>query len=163
MAVTTCEIRTSMTTNETPDSTTTATGQSVQHTTLNQSLSLSPTSTVPVTKTAGRTDFPLSGGSATINFTTMLGTGGATVTFLGLKVQSLILKNKSTNTGNMTFVPGASNGIDLFGASSSITLKPGHWVHFYFHDSSPDVASGDCTIDVTGTGSEQFEIHAVAG
>ena len=120
MAVTTCEIRTSMTTNETPDSTTTATGQSVQHTTLNQSLSLSPTSTVPVTKTAGRTDFPLSGGSATINFTTMLGTGGATVTFLGLKVQSLILKNKSTNTGNMTFVPGAPP--DTLSAASTFTV-----------------------------------------
>lgn len=163
MAVTTCEIRSSMTVNETPDSTTTAVSQSIQHTGLNQSHSLTPTSTVPVTKTAGRTDFALSGGAATINFTTMQGTGGATVTFNALKVQSIIMKNKSTNTGNMTFVPGASNGLDLFGVSSSITLKPGWWIHLYCNDSAPDIAAGDCTIDVSGTGTEQFEIHAVAG
>ena len=113
--------------------------------------------------TAGRNDFALSAGAASVDFTAIRGTGGANRDFTGKKVQAILLKNKSTNTGDMTFSVGASNGLELFGASFTFKLKPGQCCLFYLNDAAPDVAAGDKTIDVAGTGAEQFEIQAVAG
>lgn len=118
------------------------------------------TSTPPATKVASGTA-TLSSGAATINLASLTGPGGGTVDFTGLKVQFVKLKNPSAN--NITLTPGASNGIDLFGASSSLTVPPGGEVMMKFADQGPDVASGDRTIDLAGTGSQTLQYLFVAG
>lgn len=164
MSVQSAEIKATLTVVESPDNTNTlASGSTLTHSALNQSHLLSGSTTPPVTTPAGRNDFALSGGAASIDFTAIRGSGGANKDFTGLKVQSIVLKNKATNTGPMTFTEGASNGLALCGPSFSFRLQPGQWCQFFFNDASPDVASGDRTIDVSGTGTEQFEIFAVAG
>lgn len=132
----------------------------VVHTSYDESWSLTASTTPPVTKVA---EFllTLSTGAATINLASLTGTNGATVDLTGLKVQFFRVKNLGAN--NMVFVPGASNGIDLWGAASSNTIFPGAVAMWFFNDASPDVASGDRTIDVTGTGAQTAEITIVAG
>jgi hypothetical protein len=115
---------------------------------------------VPVTKVSSGTA-TLSAGAATIDLTSLPGPGGGTVDFTGLKVQFMKLKNPSAN--DITVTPGAANGINLFGASSSLTLKSGQEVLMFFNDASPDVAAGDLAIDLAGTGSQTLSYEFVAG
>lgn len=132
----------------------------VTHTEYNETATLNSGTTPPATICAHFL-LTLSSGAATVNLAALTGTNGATTDLTGLKVQVLRVKNLGAN--NMVIVPGASNGIDLLGASSSITIYPGAHAMFYLNDSAPDVASGDRTLDVTGTGSQTSEWTIVAG
>lgn len=132
----------------------------VTHDGLNSGGTYTGATTVPVTKVASGT-LTLSGGAGTINLASMTGAGGGTVDFTGLKVQFAKLKN--TGAAAMTIVPGASNGIDLFGAASSLTIPAGGEVLMFFNEGSPDVASGDRTLDVSGTGTQALAYEFVAG
>lgn len=135
----------------------------VNHNSFNPSATLHATSTPPATK-AVVTDVALVAGAKTIDLTALTGTNGASVTFSGLRVQVLRLRNKSGNSGNMTFTKGASNGWTGLGASwASIVLVPGAAVEFLLNDGGADVSGTVKTIDVTGTGTEEFELTAVAG
>lgn len=130
----------------------------VNHAGYNESGTLKATSTPPATKHA---QFPLtlSGGAATINLAALTGTNGATVDGTGLRVQMLRIKNLGAN--NMTFSEGASNGIALVGLP--IVVAPSGIVQVYLNDAAPDIASGDRTIDVSGTGAQTAEISIVMG
>ncbi len=130
-----------------------------------ESLVLNAGTTPPVTKIASGSK-ALSSGSGTLDLTSLPGlTADETVTMLGLKVQFLILRNKSTNANVMTVSKGASNGYGLnaAGGSWSIPLDPNAIAIYRIPDSAPDVASGARTIDIAGTGSQELEYIVVAG
>ena len=134
--------------------------QPLKHTGFNTSDVLSATTTPPVTKFAFVVK-ALSGGAGTIDLTA-LPHDGATVDMTGLKIQALKIKNKSGNAA-MTFTEGASNGYALLGAAFSFILLAGQEITIRGNDATPDVASGDRTIDITGTGSQECEVSVIAG
>lgn len=135
-------------------------GKAVTHTGFNRSHAMNASSTPPATK-CSFSQPALSGGAVTINLAALTGTNGATVDLTGLKVQSITIKNNGANV--MSFTEGASNGYALLGASFLFALQPGQEITLYGNDATPDVAAGDRTIDVTGTGAQSFDLGVVAG
>lgn len=129
---------------------------------LNQSLSLNASSTPPVTKVAFG-EVSLSAGAATLDLTSLTGVNGKTVSLSGLKVQIIVLVNKSTNANSMSFTEGAVNGYALAGASWLLALQPGQHFCMYGADATPDVAVADLAIAVTGTGTQTFQYLIYAG
>lgn len=105
----------------------------------------------------------MTAGAVTIDFTSLARHGGASVSFSGKLLRAIMLRNPSTNANDITIVEGASNGLAAFGASFSITLKPGWSIALDLDDDGPTVGSSDRTIDVTGTGSQVLDLIAVAG
>lgn len=108
----------------------------------------------------------LAAGAGTIDLTSLpsaQGVSGA-VTFSGLKLQAMLLKNASSN-GTITVSKGASNGygLDSGGADFDIPVAPGATALFFFDDEPPDVADGAKTIDLAGTGTQELQIVLVAG
>lgn len=139
-----------------------ASGAVVTHTSFNQSLVLNAGSAAPATEVAGFRK-TLSGGAGTIDLTSLTGTEG-TVDGTGLKVQALLIVAVSTNNAaGVVLTPGASNGIDLRGSSWRETLLPGQWALYYLADKAPDIASGDRTIDLAGTGTDAVDVLVVMG
>lgn len=121
---------------------------------------LTASTTPPVTQPAYFTQ-ALTAGAATINLAALTH-NGASVDLTGLKVQIFKIKNKDGNAA-MVFTEGASNGIAQMGAAFKVTLLAGQEFTFFGNDASPDVAAGDRTIDVTGTGTQECEVSIVAG
>lgn len=111
-------------------------------------------------------EFTLSGGAVTIDFTSLTGFNGAAIDATGLKLQYLAFINKAGN-GNLSIVPGATNGYDIPNASSRWDLL-GHasntsWIDQKFNDDLVDVGSSDKTLDVNGTGTESFFVVLLFG
>ena len=125
-----------------------------------ESNALTSGTTPPITKCAFFLG-TLSTGALSINLAALSGANGATVDGTGLKVQAFRVKNLGANT--MTFTVGASNGYDLAGAGFSVALAQNQWFMFYGNDAAPDIASGDRTLDVAGTGSQTFECSILMG
>lgn len=125
---------------------------------------LNASSTPPAAKVATFRK-SLSAGAATVDMTSLAGAGanGATVDLTGLKVQVLRLKALATNANPLTVTVGATNGYDLLGAGFNVALKPGQRVDIWGNDLTPDVASGDKTLDLAGTGTESIDIQIIAG
>lgn len=117
--------------------------------------------TTPAVTKAAYFEKSLTAGAGTIDLTALTHNGQA-VDLTGLKVQCLRIKNKIGNAA-MTFAEGASNGYALLGASWLATLLAGQEITLFGNDATPDVAAGDRTIDITGTGTEQCEVSIVAG
>lgn len=123
----------------------------------NEADTLNASTTPPVTKAALFLG-TLTAGALTIDMSALTGANGA-VDLTGLRIQFLRIKNLGANS--MTFSEGASNGLAL--ATGTITVPAGGIYQAFLNDASPDIASGDRTIDVTGTGAQTFEITIVAG
>ena len=123
-------------------------------------------STVPATK-ASSDDINLVAGAATIDLTSLPGPLSTTVTFDGLKVQLVKIKCPTTNTGGVTFAVGAANGYNLFGADNAsaerVEVMPGGSEMRQTPNNGEDVDATHKNIDVTGTGTEAFQIELVAG
>jgi len=132
----------------------------VTHDAYNETATLNSGSTPPATLVA---EFllTLTAGAASVDLRALTGTNGASVDGNGLKVQVLRVKNLGANI--LTIVPGASNGIDLLGGSSSLTIPPGGHVMMFFNDGAPDIAAADKTLDCTGTASQTSEWSIVMG
>jgi hypothetical protein len=142
------------------------TNPTITHTGDTPSGTLTADTTVPVTKTYSDT-LLLSGGTAKIDLTSLPGPLSTTITFAGLKVQLCKIACPSTNTGGITFDVGTNNGANLFGADNasdeSIEVMPGATHQFYVPDKLENVDATHCEIDVTGTGTESFNIILGAG
>jgi len=134
----------------------------INHNGLDSSRALDSSTTPAITKVAVLTA-TLSGGALTLNLASLTGTEGETVDGTGLKVQVLKLSASSANTGAITIVPGASNGINLLGASSSLAVYPGGEYLLYFDDESPDISSSVRTLDLSGTGTEALSVGVLMG
>lgn len=106
-------------------------------------------------------------GALTLDLTALTDASNSTFaskTFLGLKVQAILLEAPADNGAAITLVTGASNGIDLLGASDwKIVVEPGQRYAIYLAGTAPAVASGDRTIDLSGTGTDKLNIAMVAG
>jgi hypothetical protein len=120
-----------------------------------------PGGAVPVTKVVA-TEVALIAGAKTLDFTAIAGTNGRTHDMSALRLQHLILKNKTGNAA-MTFEVGASNGYTGLGSAFSVTLAAKQAIIFIGQEGAAEVAAGVKTIDITGTGTEIFEIIAVFG
>ena len=130
----------------------------VNHSTYDESGVLNATSAVPATKYSAFL-MTLTAGAYTINLASLTGAGGATIDGTGLRVQCIRVKNLGANS--MTFSEGASNGIAL--SIGTFIVPPSGVSQFFLNDASPDIASGDRTIDVAGTGSQTAEVTLVLG
>lgn len=130
---------------------------------LNESESLNAASSVPVTKHAAFRQ-AMTSGAATIDLSALPGkTADETVVGTGLKVQLAKFRNLASNANDITITEGASNGYALLGAGFSFTLKPGQSAAFSLDEAAPDIASGDRTIDIAGTGAQILECQFVMG
>lgn len=132
---------------------------------MNTTSSYTASTTPPVTKFSAGT-ITLSSGTGSVNLAALSGrTADETVVGTGLKVQTVKLRNKSTNANAITIAEGASNGHPLLGAAFSIILQPSQSITFANEgvDTGTDIASGDRVWDVTGTGSQVLEYMIVMG
>jgi len=136
-------------------------GKTVTHSAFNKTDTVLTASTTPPVTKPSYSQPALSGGAYTINLAALSGVNGATVDLTGLKVQAIKIKNNGANV--MSFTEGASNGYALLGASFLFAVQPGQEIMILGNDATPDVAAGDRTIDVTGTGSQSFDLAVVAG
>ena len=136
----------------------------------NHTATLSSGTTVPVTKSSVFTP-QLSGGALTIDLTALTDPGGAALDATGLKLQWLMFSNgvvtsnvlDAGSNSPVTLTNGASNGYDLFGGNNSLTWPAGAGYGLFFNDKLDDVGSTDKTIDLSGTGSDAFEMTMVFG
>lgn len=132
---------------------------------LNESGTYDATTSVPVTKAAAY-EVPLTAGAATIDLTALVGLSlEEVVDGTGLKAQFVKFKNKSSNANLMTVTRGASNGWgpDAAGSAFTIPMSPGQSHLMSLADASIDVAAGDRTIDVSGTGAQVLQIEILLG
>lgn len=135
----------------------------ITHAITDLALALTGSSSPPVSVVV-EGQFAMSGGAGTINMAALTGANGATVDATGLKPRFAVLRNPSTNTGSIVIADGAANGHNFFGdGSGQITLKVGQWAILYFAGNADAVASGDRTIDLTGTGTEALDYFLVFG
>lgn len=141
----------------------TGAGAKWTHSGFNQALSL-PTSTIPATK-AYVASKALSGGTASIDLTSLTDQSQSAADFTGLKVQAILAVNPSTNANAITITEGASSGHSISASSSSwkVVLQPGAWFLFYGADAGQDVGASDKTWDLSGTGSQALNIAIIAG
>lgn len=125
--------------------------------------SLSPSTTVPATKVY-KDQVALTAGAKTLDLELLVRANLPDVVGTGLKVQLFVFSNPSTNTGAMTIVDGAANGYNIFGsAAGSNTVMIGGSIMIFGNDNLDDIASADSEIDITGTGTESFEVLIVMG
>lgn len=124
---------------------------------------LTSSSSVPVTKTYNDT-LALSAGTLDVDLTALPGPSGTTVTFDGLKVQLIKIRNNST-TDTLTIAGASVNPYELFGAADGqITLPVGGTCEFFMNEGLADVSA--TVKDVTFTSSDNtapFDIQLVAG
>lgn len=130
-------------------------GRSVQHTVFDRTITPSP-----ATIYSGDV-YALSSGAKSIDLRALYTVGNGLGDANGLKLQGMYFKNLGANP--MTIVGGASNGYDLFGASGSVAVPAGGVLVMFFNDASPDVSGTDKTIDISGTGSQTFELALILG
>ena len=130
----------------------------------NTEQTLTASTTPPVTKQSSGT-LALSAGAGTIDLTSLPDLNGvaAAVTFDGLKLATVRFVNPSTNANVMTIAKGASNGHTGLGAAFSIAIQPGAEFQWMGFNNGADVAAGDKTFDVTGTGAQELQYHLTAG
>lgn len=125
---------------------------------------LDASSTVPATIVV-ETTHTLSGGSLTVDLTSLTGTNGSSVSASGLKLQYFTAKCPTSNTGALTLETGSVNGFSIDDAAAAwlIPVHPGGWVMWYGVNLSQDVAGGDLAIDLSGTSTDTVDMIYVFG
>lgn len=96
----------------------------------------------------------LTAGAYTINLASVPGVNGVAQDGTGKRIQKMRVTNLGANA--MTFSEGASNGIAL--SCLPFTVPAGGSVQWDLNDASPDIASGDRTIDIAGTGTQTCQV-----
>lgn len=144
-----------------------AANPTMTHTLGSHAATLTASTTPPVTKTYSDT-IPLVAGAYTIDLQALPGPQSTTIDFSGLKIQLIKITTPSTNTAEVTFDVGASNGYNLFGATNatdeSVSLPPGSVQQFKFTDTLEDVADAKSEVDVSSSDLDAtFDIILVAG
>lgn len=137
-----------------------ASEKNVVHSAFNQGATLNAGSS-PAATLCAHAVTALTAGAKTLDLTALVGTNGAVVNLNGTKVRLFRVKNLGANA--MAFGEGASNGYELLGDGWNITLQPGQMAMFYLSDNAPTVGGSAKNIDVTGTGTQTFELSVVAG
>ncbi|MBY0513089.1 MAG: hypothetical protein K2P78_04160 [Gemmataceae bacterium] len=118
------------------------------------------TAAVPDVTGAAYARVSLAGGNATINLAALTHNGAA-VDMTGYKVRTLKVKNPGSNP--VTVVKGASNGYTGFGSAFSHTIPGGGELLISLGVGGVTVASGNRTLDLSGTGTDYFYVAITAG
>ena len=130
----------------------------------NETVNLTQASTPGVTK---GTAFPVAlvAGVATIDLTNLPGlTPDEIVNGTGLKVQFLKLQNPSTNANKIVVGKGASNGIQLDGATTwSFPLAPGQSILVNCNNATDVIGATKKNIDLAGTGTQTLNVSVTMG
>jgi hypothetical protein len=139
-----------------------AADNTVTHSGFNSTATLGATTTPPATLTASFV-VTMTAGAADIDLTALPGLNGGTIDGTGLKVQVFRVRAKAANANPVAIEAGDSNGYDMFGANWKLSLAAGQRALLFGNDATPDVASGDKIIKVSGTGAQQIEVQVVLG
>lgn len=127
---------------------------------------LNATSSPPAAETS-QVIYSLVTGAKTIDLTALLSTNGRLINGTGLKVRALRFQNLGAH--QMTIGKGASSGYDLFGGSVALTVpacgaSPANTgMQMVFNDGLIAIDGTHKTIDVGGTGTDQFALSIVLG
>lgn len=134
----------------------------VIHTEYNEGGTISAAGTPPATTCASFLA-ALVAGALSIDLRALTGTNGVVVDGNGLKVQILRVKNLGANA--LTFKAGAVNPHNLFtvGAGAGQIVQPGAVMMIFTNDTYDDVSATTKVWDVTGTGTQTFEVSIVLG
>jgi len=130
----------------------------VTHTGFDQSRTMNSGSSPPAQLCALFTAALVSG-ALTIDFRNLTGTNGGVVDGNGMKVQEIRVKNLGANP--LTIVPGASNGLNLFG--TSVTIPAGCTTHWAFNNNGTTIDSTHKTIDLSGTAAQTSQVTVILG
>lgn len=136
----------------------------ITHNSYNVTATLSATST-PVGTYSASFAKAMSAGAATIDFTALTGTNGATIDGTGKRIIACIMTNPATNANSITISTGASNGLTIFGTNGKHVLQPGESVMKY--DASASLGTAiDAThknVDLAGTAAQTLNVIVVLG
>lgn len=121
--------------------------------------SLGPSSNPAVTKSATFKK-ALAAGAATIDFTSLPKTVGGTQSATGLKLRGLQINNPGANS--VTVSPGAANGYE-FNGSDTLVVRPNGFAVLWLADGLTAVDGTHKTLDLAGTGTDEFEIVLLFG
>ena len=122
---------------------------------------LDDTTTPPVTMTSYQT-YALVAGALTIDLRALLGVNDEVQDANGLKLQTIVIRNPSGNNP-ITIGEGASNGYPIWGAGNDHIVPADSEVGQKFADTLADVSATDKTIDISGTGTETFDVGICLG
>ena len=130
----------------------------------NETVQLTQATTPAVTKGTAFQQ-ALTAGTATIDLTALPGlTPDEVVNGNGLKVQFVKFQNPSANANKIVVAKGASNGVQLDGATTwSFPLAPGQSILVNCDNLSDTIGSTKKTIDLTGTGSQVLNVEICMG
>jgi hypothetical protein len=103
---------------------------------------------------------PMVAGVAAINLAAVASAQGS-FSMIGKKPRAILLRAGATNVGPITVAKGASNGYTGFGSAFALTLGAGKQALIQGDDTI--VASGNRTLDVSGTGTDSIDYEIVAG
>lgn len=139
-----------------------ATSPSVSHNKFNiPSVTHNANSTAPVTMASYRT-YTLVAGAVTIDLRALLGVGDESQDADGLKLQTIVIRNPSGNNA-ITVTTGATNGFPLFGGTNSVIIPADSELAFHVPEGLVNVSATDKDIDVSGTGTEKFDMGICLG
>jgi hypothetical protein len=140
-----------------------AANQTITQTGFNKSLSLTGTST-PNTKKGCCANVVLSSGVATIDMTSLTGSGGGALSISGSKGRFFRFQAPVSNGAGITVSKGASNGFAGVGAAFSVLIPPGGEFMWYDGGNGTAVDGTHKTFDLAGTGStDNLNVEIVAG
>lgn len=104
----------------------------------------------------------LSGGSVSLDLTSLTSVRGASVSFSGLKVKKAFIRNPVANANAITAKFGAATPASTFGASWVLVLQPGDYYAVNLANSETCDATHKLW-DLTGTGSQALDVMMGAG
>ena len=122
---------------------------------------LNSSSTPPVTMTSYQT-YTMTAGAFIIDLRALLGVNDEVQDANGLKLQTIIIRNKSGNNA-ITIGEGATNGYPIWGAGNDLIVPADSEMGMNFNETLADVSATDKTIDVAGTGTETFDVGICLG
>jgi hypothetical protein len=112
-------------------------------------------------------DITLTGGTATLDLTSLTGPAAVTVTFDGLKVQLAKFACPSDNAAAVLIQKGDATAYNLLGtdnaSSETLEVLPGGWMGLGHNDEAEDVDATHKDVKFTGTAGDKIEVILVAG
>ncbi len=140
-----------LTTRETLTSVVDVSSATINHSSYDESDVRNATTTPAVTKFLAFLA-TLSSGTLTVDLSTKTDANGVAIG-TGLRVQDIRIKN--LGAAALTIAEGGSNGLAL--SCGTIVVPAGGCVQYFLNDAAPDMASGDRTLDLTGTAAQTSE------
>lgn len=117
-------------------------------------------STVPDGELFSGAELALTAGAVTVDLTALEGVN-TTVDGDGKRPRFIYIKNNGAAA--MTFTKGASNGSTILGTTWTVIVAPGKMFQQECADDVPAISATVKTIDVTGTGTETFDLAIIIG